>query len=211
LSFDKYIFANYLLQKAMLGAIDNQSVNNTEVDVNKAKEKASEILKDKENILSEFIKNIKANDNPDFKNIERNIEKISEDTLEYFKNDKDITAKAAVLAHALSKNECELFSSSFYSINNKCFEDLYKEAIDYYIYQDDVAYYKIDDERMQNRIEELKDVNRTLVQTEIMIRDLEKKLEEYDSQIEKNDKVKECVVDDGYFSFVYTDPSIRIP
>lgn len=201
LSFDKYIFANYLLQKAMLGAIDNQSVNNTEVDVNKAKEKASEILKDKENILSEFIKNIKANDNPDFKNIERNIEKISEDTLEYFKNDKDITAKAAVLAHALSKNECELFSSSFYSINNKCFEDLYKEAIDYYIYQDDVAYYKIDDERMQNRIEELKDVNRTLVQTEIMIRDLEKKLEEYDSQIEKNDKVKECVVDDGYFSF----------
>lgn len=204
LYFDRFLFAKYLLQKTMLGAIDNQSVNNKDADVNRANVTTSGILKDKENILSGFLErwNGKEKDNPDYGEIKREIQEIIKRTLGYFNDDKDMTAKAAVLASILSKTECELFSNSFSSIDNKCYEDLYSEAINYFINEDDVTYYSIgDDEKLINPIEELKKVNRTLVQTEVQIRTLEKQLEGYKDQIEKNEKVKECFVDDGFFRF----------
>ena len=204
LYFDTFLFAKYLLQKTMLGAINNQSVNNKDVDVNKANATTADILKDKENILSRFITkwNGKEKDNPDYGEIKKEIQDIVERTLKYFNNDKDMTAKAAVLASILSDTQCELFSNSFSSIDNKCYEDLYSEAINYFINEDDVSYYSIvEDEKLINPIEELKKVNRTLVQTEVQIRTLEKQLEGYKDQIEKNEKVKECFVDDGFFQF----------
>lgn len=204
LYFDKFLFAKYLLQKTMLGVIDKQSVNNKDVDVNKANANAIEILKNKEDIFSKFVEAWKGKekDNPEYDSIKKEVQEIVERTLKYFDNDKDMTAKAAVLASILSNTECELFASSFSSINNKCYEDLYNEAINYFINQDDVAYYKIiDDEKPINPIDELKKVNRTLVQTEVQIRNLEKQIEGYQDQMEKNEKVKECFVDDGYFTF----------
>ena len=204
LYFDKYIFAKYLLQKTMLGAIDNQRVNNKDVDVNRANVTAIDILEDKETIFSKFLDiwRNREDENPEYDSIRKEIEEIIERTLTYFNNDKDMTAKAAVLASILSKCECELFASSFSTINTKCYEDLYNEVINYFIEQDDVRYYTIvDDEKPINPINELKKVTRTLVQTEVQIRNLEKQIEGYEEQIEKNDKVKECFVDDGYFSF----------
>ena len=204
LYFDKFIFAKYLLQKTMLGAIDNQFVNNKDADVNRANVTTSSILKAKENILSGFLErwNGREKDNPDYGEIKIEIQEITRRTLDYFNDDKDMTAKAAVLASILSKTECELFSNSFSSIDNKCYEDLYAEAINYFINEDDVNYYSIvDDEKLINPIEELKKLNRTLVQTEVQIRTLEKQLEGYNDQIEKNEKVMECFVDDGYFQF----------
>lgn len=209
LYFDRYLFADYLLHKTMLSAIDNQSVNEKDVDVNRAKAKSAEILNGKENILSKFfIENIKSNNGADFDLIKNEVKEVYDRTLKYFNddNDKNMTAKAAVLAYALSKTECELFSSSFNSVNNKCYEDLYKESIDYFIREDDVAYFKMknekqEDERPKNYIEELKEVNRTLIQTETFVRDLEEEIEDYKDQMEKNDKVQECFVDDGYFTF----------
>lgn len=204
LYFDKFIFAKYLLQKTMLGAIDNQFVNNKDADVNRANVTTSSILKAKENILSGFLErwNGREKDNPDYGEIKIEIQEITRRTLDYFNDDKDMTAKAAVLASILSKTECELFSNSFSSIDNKCYEDLYAEAINYFINEDDVTYYSIvDDEKLINPIEELKKLNRTLVQTEVQIRTLEKQLEGYNDQIEKNEKVMECFVDDGYFQF----------
>ena len=204
LYFDTFLFAKYLLQKTMLGAINNQSVNNEDVDVNKANSIATDILKDKENIFTKFLETWKGKEkeNPDYDYIKKETQEIFDRTLKYFNEDKDMTAKAAVLASILSNTECELFASSFSSINNKCYEDLYNEAINYFINQDDVAYYKIvDDEKPINPIDELKKVNRTLVQTEVQIRNLEKQIEGYQDQMEKNEKVKECFVDDGYFTF----------
>lgn len=204
LYFDKFLFAKYLLQKTMLGAIDNQSVNNKDVDVNKANSVATDILKDKESVLSRFIANWKGKekDNPDYDAIKLEIQEILERTIKYFNNDKDMTAKAAVLASVLSNTECELFSSSFHTVDNRCYEDLYNEAINFFISQDDVSYYSIvQDEKIINPIEELKKVNRTLVQTEVQIRNLEKQIDGYEDQMEKNEKVKECFVDDGYFTF----------
>lgn len=201
--FDKYIFASYLLQKTMLKAIDNQCINNNDVDVNRANDSAAEILKTKDHILTAFLErwNGKEKEGPNYDEIKNEIDDILAKAMEKFQSDRDVTAKTTVLAALLSKTECELFSSSFYNPDSITFDDLYSEAIDYYIKEDEINYYKIDGEKPINPINELKTVNRKLIQAEVMVRTLREQMESYEDQIEKNDKVTECFIDDGYFKF----------
>ena len=204
LYFDRYLFAQYLLNMAMLRVMDNQCVNNNQVDVNKSNESAIEILKDKENIFSQFIKEWreKEKEGCDYDLIKGEMKIVGDRLAAYFNQNKDLTARAAVLASILSKTECELFSSSFFTEQNICWEDLYRESIDYFISEDDVHYYSIEkDKATINPITELKRVNRTLLQTEVQKRAIEKQLETYQEQIKRDEDVQKCLVEDGYFQF----------
>lgn len=202
LYFDKYLFVNYLLQKVFLQSIDNQSVNVENVDINLATFQASEILKNKSTILSRFLQKYKDNHiSPEYNEICAEVDEIFQRVSEYIGEENGMTTKAAVLAAILSQVECNLFESSFQMLDNQCYEDLYAEAIDFFITNDEVGYYQICGEKPINSIAELKKVNRTLVQTEVQIRTLEKQIETFSSQIEQAERVEECFIDDGYFMF----------
>lgn len=203
LYFDKYLFANYLLEKTMLSAIDSHSVNNSDVDFNKTSQISADILKDKETILSRFLSRweSKVKDNPKYVEIKEEVDEIMVLSMRYFAQERDMTAKAALLASLLSLTDCELFSNTIYNPNSTCFEDLYIESINYYIDEDDVEYYKMGDEKPINPLKELKDINRKLIQSEVTIRSLKEQISNYENQIEKSEKVKECLVDDGVVTF----------
>ena len=208
LYFDAYLFADYLLHKTMMCVIDNQSVNNNDVDVNAANKQANEILKNKANILSKFFEQWKGREreteeNPEaYDVIKAQAQEIFDRTVKYFTENKDMTAKAAVLASLLSQTECELFSNSVYNPTNTCFDELYEEAIDFFIKEDDVEYYRIADAKPYNPIQELKQVNIKLMQAEVMVRSLKEQLEGLEEQIENTKNVKKCYIDDeGYFTF----------
>ena len=203
LYFDRYAFSEYLLKKIMLKSIDNQQVNNNHVDINRATDAANELLKGKENILSKFLErwNGKEKEKPEYDELKNEIKGILESTMNYFTSCKDMTAKTAVLATLLSKTECPLFSSSLYSPTGTNFEDLYSEAIDKYIEEDSIEYYKIGDGHPVNPIKELKTVNCKIIQSEVTIRSLEDQMKTYSEQIKENEKVKECFIDDGFFTF----------
>lgn len=202
LYFDKYLFVNYLLQKVFLQAIDNQSVNVEHVDVNVATYHAAEMLKNKSTILSNFLNKYKdAHSSPDYNEICQEVEEILQRVSDYIEKENAMTTKAAVLAAILSQVDCELFDSSFQMLDNQCYEELYAEAINFFITNDEVGYYQICGEKPINSIDELKKINRTLVQTEVQIRTLEKQLETFSSQIELASHVEECFIDDGFFMF----------
>jgi len=204
LSFDKYQFANYLLNKTMLATIENQSVNNNEVDVNKVNIQADKILKDKSSIFSSFIEEWrgKENQNPIYDNISKEVEEILNKLQTFYKNNKDVTTNAAILAAMLSQTECELFANSFYKSETICFDDLYNEPIDYIISADKAEYYKIEDKLPFNPLKELKQINHKLVQSEVNIRTLKELIKSYQDQIDKTERVTECYIDeDGFYSF----------
>ena len=202
LYFDRYAFSEYLLKKIMLKSIDNQQVNNNYVDVNRATDAANEILKGKEEILSKFLERWKGKEKerPDYDELKNEIEGILKSTMNYFTSCKDMTAKTAILATLLSKTECPLFSSSLYSPTGTNFEDLYSGAIDMYIEEDSIEYYKIGDGKPVNPIKELKTVNCKIIQSEVAIRSLEEQMNTYSEQIKQNEKVRECLIDDGFFT-----------
>lgn len=203
LYFDKYAFADYLLKKTMLKAIDNQSVNNNHVDINRANDAATSILNGKYDVLSRFLKKWEGQerDCKEYEDIKNELKSIVDDTMKYFESCKDMTAKTAVLAALLSKTECELFSSSMQRPNSTSFEDLYNEAIDRFIEEDTAEYYEIAGEKPVNPIKELQTISSKLIQSEVTIRSLEEQLKTYKEQLENNDKAKECLIDDGFFTF----------
>lgn len=204
ISFDKYQFADYLLNKSMLATIENQSVNNNEIDVNKVNIQADKILKDKNSIFSSFIEewNGKENQNPNYESIIEKVEEILVRLQEFYKNNKDMTTNAAILAAMLSQTECELFANSFYKSETICFDDLYNEPIDYIISADKAEYYKIGDEKPINPLKELKQINHKLIQSEVNIRTLNEHIKSYQDQIDKTERVTECYIDDnGFYSF----------
>lgn len=204
LSFDKYQFADYLLKKAMLATIDNQSVNNNEIDVNKVNIQADKILKDKNSIFTSFIEEWKGKEdqNPNYENISEQVEEILNRLQNFYKKNKDMTTNAAILAAMLSQTECELFVNSFYRSETVCFDDLYNEPIDYIISADKAEYYQIGGEKPINPLKELKQINHRLVQSEINIRNLNEHIKSYQDQIDKTERVTECYIDDnGFYSF----------
>ncbi len=204
LYFDKYIFANYLLQRAMLRAMDEEAVNQTEVDINKTISNVNELLKNKETILSDFYKKYKGKENDaQYDEIKAEVEGILAKMKDQLNGMKNLPEKVAVLAVMLSKSECELFSSSILDINSKCYNDLYSEALNYFIEEDKAKYYnRSEDEVIVNPLNELKEINRQTINSEAHIRELEKNIAELEKQIELNEKVQDCFVDDnGYYNF----------
>lgn len=202
LNFNKYQFATYLLQKAVMRTIDQASVNSTEVDVNKVFDVVNDILNDKEEILSRFYTTTRCEgDNSVHDQLAESVEDIRKKVLKICDGTKDITFKTAILAALLSKTEYGLFSSSVYNASNSCMLDLYSEPVDYFINEDDAGYYKVDGEKAINPIGKIKELDRTIINSETEIRNLEKRLQEQAKNIEDGDKVCDCYIDDEFFHF----------
>ena len=207
LYFDKYLFTDYLLNKIITEVIDRQNVNNNDVDVNDVYESANTLLSDKVAVLSNFFKkygdNIVHIKSDDYKKLEEEITEIVTRVEESFSKEQfsGMPTKAALLASLLAKIECELFSSSLCYSNNISFDDLYSEAIDYYINEDRASFYKIHEEAPENPIPALREVNRRLLQAEERRRTLETQIVSLDEQMGRNERAKERFIEDGYFSF----------
>lgn len=204
LYFDKYLFANYLLQRAMLRTMDEEAVNQKEVDINKPIAVVNELLKNKETILSDFFKKYQGKESEaKYDEIKSELETLLDKVKSQFAGVKNMPDKVAVLAVLLSKSECELFASSVFDVNNRCYNDLYNEALNYFIEEDKVKFYcNSKDEEIVNPLNELREINRKAINSEAHIRELEKNLAELEKQIELNEKVQECYVDDsGFYNF----------
>ena len=202
LNFNKYQFAKYLLQKATLLAIDNSSVNSQDVDVNKVFSVVNELLRGKDETLSRFFKDYEGStDSTAHEKLQAVVDEIKTNVMRVCSQTKDITFKTAILAALLSKTEYELFSSSVYNASNSCYLDLYSEPIDYFINEDEAKFYSIDDESPVNPIKKMKEINRSIINSETEIRNLEKRLAEQEKQIETSEKVQQCIIDDEFISF----------
>ena len=202
LSFNKYKFATYLLNKAMMETIDQASVNSDDVDVNKVFNVVNEILHDKDEVLSRFFTVTGAQgDTTAHDELKATIGEIKAKVMKVCSQTRDITFKTAILAALLSKTEYGLFSSSVYNSSNSCFHDLYRQPIDYFIEEDEAGFYKVDGQKAVNPIDKIKELDRTIINSETEIRNLEKRLQEQEKNIKESDKVRDCYIEDDFFHF----------
>lgn len=209
LFLDKYLFVEYLFSKTILNSIDNSDVNKNDVDVNLACDTANHLLKNKVTLLSDFFiqfdgKN-NENGNDNFtkiqKQFEEDINQIIENCKDIFRVNNSITTRAAILAAILSKTECELFSQSIFNHDAVSLDSLFSESIDYFIDNNQVEYYKLDDEPIINPVKELKLLNMKLINSESEIRELQELLSTYEKQISDVEKVENCFFEDGFYHF----------
>ena len=202
LEFDKYQFASYLLNRALLTVLENSSANAEEVDINQIYEKVNTLLYDKDKVLSHFLEKYKGQfTTTNFKEIEEVIEEIRQKLYKVLSENKDITFNAGILAALLSKPEYELFSNTDYTSNNACVLDLYNEAINLVMEIDEAEYYKIDDEKIINPIKAIKDVDNAILNSQIEVRELEERLAEQQIQVEDNVNAQSCFIEDNTFHF----------
>ena len=202
LEFDKYQFASYLLNRALLTVLENSSANAEEVDINQIYEKVNTLLYDKDKVLSHFLEKYKGQFTiTNFKEIEEVIEEIRQKLYKILSENKDITFNAGILAALLSKPEYELFSNTDYTSNNACLLDLYSEAINLVIEIDEANYYKIDDENIINPIKAIKDVDNAILNSQIEVRELEERLAEQQVQVQDNENAQTCFIEDNTFHF----------
>jgi len=120
---------------------------------------------------------------------------------EIFKSNNSITTKAAILAAILSKAECELFSHSIFNYDKVSMDNLFVESIDYYVENDKVGYYQINDEPIVNPIIELREIINKLINSELEIRELRKRLSTYKADLIDAQKVEDCYIDGGFYHF----------
>lgn len=202
LEFNKYQFASYLLNRALLTVLENSSANAEEVDINQIYEKVNTLLYDKEKVLSHFLEKYKNQfDTNKFKEIEEDIDEIRQKLYKILSENKDITFNAGILAALLSKPEYELFSNTDYTSNNACLLDLYSEAINLVIEIDEANYYKIDDENIINPIKAIKDVDNAILNSQIEVRELEERLAEQQVQVEDNANAQTSFIEGNTFHF----------
>jgi len=209
LYLDKYLFVEYLLGKTILHSMDNSGVNKNDVDVNFACDTANRLLEDKVSLLSEFFKQIDEkndyNNQDNFTKIqnqfEDDISQIIEKYREIFQTNKLITNRAAILAAILSKTECELFTHSIFNYDTVSIDNLFIESIDYFVENDKVDFYRIDNEPIINPIKELKVINTKLINSESEIRELDKQLSTYEKELSDAHKVEDCYIEDGFYHF----------
>ena len=207
LSLDKYHFVAYLIQKAMLGSMDNADVNQTDVDVNQAWKVASRVLRDKTNLLSELyavIDDKVGRDDEIIKyqtDLENSIQEIINRVGEEFNHCSSISLKAAILATMLNKTDCELFSNTIFNNELVNMNDLYNETIEYFVANNTDEFYQIEGEPIENPILELKDVTSKLINAQSQAKFLQKQLSDLEVSIEDANKVEDCYVEDENFIF----------
>lgn len=204
LCFNKYQFANYLLNRAILRAMDKESVMQDEVNINKSISIVDNLLKNKTSIFSESLKkgiikdvSVRCNE------IDCNVGTIVDDINKKFKELNNIPDKVSALAVLLSKTDCELFANSAFNVDSLCLYDLYNEPISFFIEADEAKFYKQKNaEDVVNPLQELKEINRKVINSESRIRALEKNIVQLEGQIELSDRVQECFIDDsGFYNF----------
>lgn len=209
LCLDKYLYAEYLLSKSMLNAMDVAHVNDRDVDVNNAYVVVNNMLKDKATLLSTLFQQLDGHRNSGADDEYQDIQKkFTDDVQEIVDRCKDtlgkqsaITMQAAILAVCLAKTDCELFSETIFTQDIVTVDKLFDEPIEYYINNDHAHYYKMGGENPVNPIQKLKELDARLINSETAIRNLKNDLETLNKQIGDSEKVKDFYVEDGYVHF----------
>lgn len=209
LYLDKYLYAEYLMNKTILNTMDRVHVNEKTVDVNAAYQKAHQIVVDKMHLLSKLFEKLdkQPNHNPDeeFPVIQKQFaDEIQEivDTASTILSSQDaITMQAAILAVCLAKTDCELYSNTIFTQDIVTLDSLFDEPINYMIESDKAEYYKIDDELPVNPIPVIKELDNKLVNAEAQIRTYQERIKAFEEQIDESQKVTKCYIEDGFVHF----------
>lgn len=209
LSLDKYLIAEYLFAKVTLHAIDKAKVNNSEIDIDNAYGHVGHLLAEKQTILSQAFKKVdslKTHNYNDYyqefrEEIQQSIQNIESDLTNSFTATHDLTLKTAILAAMLSKTECALFSNTLYNASAITLQDLYNEALNYFVESNIGDFFVINEESIVNPIKELKDVSNKLINAQAQSKNYEEQLALMADNIEKAEKAADCYVENGYFHF----------
>lgn len=207
LCLDKYLFVDYLLQRTLLAAMDNSSVNDSEIDIDYAGSQVDLLLKDSATLLSDFLRKFDAApaDSAEFAATQQFFKDEAAEIIERckktFASNRGITAKAVILAAMLSKTECELFSQTVFDPDHATMDDLFSEAIDYFIANDKTGVYHVDDQPLENPIKALRALNTKTINSESEVRSLQHALAGFEKQLDEIEKVGACYFEDGFCHF----------
>lgn len=224
LYLDKYLYVKYLMNKAMLNAMDYVKVNETSVNVNEAYNNANAVFFEKSHFLSTLHQEITDKERNDtnatlakttrtevfdedkvFSEIHSKfkdeINEILKKTEGILASCKSINMQAAILAVCLAKTDCELFSDVVFTQDIVTVDKMFDESIDYFIENDKAGYFFKDGEKPVNPIKLIKDIDTSLVNSETEVRKLENQLKSYEGQISDSENVANCYVEDGFYNY----------
>lgn len=207
ISLDKYMFVDYLFCQVMRHAMDMLSVMDDEVSVNDIFAQVHAILHNKERVLSDFLEKYEIGEcnKSNIVDAENAIKEEAENIVKRCENvmrqNKSMPARAAILA-ALLQTNCDLFNQMIYDPDTPNLNDLFAEPIDYFISHDKSHFFwRDEDTPLTNPIKELKALNNQLINHESQIRELQKSLDIYQVELEKQRSVEtvSSFGEDGYF------------
>ena len=210
LQVDKYLLVDYLMNRAFCNAMDVASVNSAEVDVNDAFEVADQLLNDKHRLLSDLFKRGISDDSAAKKFFHDEVASIMTACEDIFKREKSITKKAAILAALLSKTDCTLFSDSIYKDQSISVRNLYAESLDYFIKNDYGEYFHYDGKPLFNPIDDLRQLEAKIINSENEIRRLSSEVEKLGKQIADAENIERCYFDANNGVFHFNDDQFRI-
>lgn len=157
LSMDRYYFQHYLLHHAYLWMMEREKVAQRDVDINKASSMATDVLKGRQNIMTDFYnryvqpeldKGKSAEDiipslRPEFDTFMSELENVITGYID--KPDMSLPEKFAVLAQVLVMDEDSL-SGNLYDKEQPTFIDLFREPVDYFLnYNNNMLVFKKDE------------------------------------------------------------------
>lgn len=201
LSVDRFLMADYLLNRIMLNAMDTAAINESQVDSSLASQEAHDVVKDKLHILSNFF-------NQEEKLFSEVHKFFAEETQEVLKKceekllaHKSIPVRTAILATLLSKTDCSLFSQTVFDPTQARLCDLFSEGIDFFIANDYGGYYSDNSTSPVNPIPELKELEAIEINLSSHQRNLKDTLEQLEQQIKGSQDAEHCYFENGVFHF----------
>lgn len=201
LNLDRYLFVEYMLNKVLLNAIDRSRMMVKKVSVNDAFDKALEIVRDKDVVLSKLLAEYDEGGHQNYQQtcneLTAEADAIVEKAKTIFERDNDITMQAAILAALLSKNECELFTNIIYDPQKSSMNDLLMEPINYFVTNDNVGFYSDDDEPVVNPIPRIKELNSLIINSEAELRSLQEELDMFGEQMDDVQKMGDAQFEEG--------------
>ena len=206
---DKYLYTEYLLNKTMLNSMEQIQVNDDKVDANSAYVIVNGMLEDRATLLSSLFSQLDKqqnyNEDKEFSVIQESFSKEVQEIVnrcnKTLSEQKAITMQAAILAASIAKTDCELFSETIFSQDIVTVDKLFNESIDYFINNDRVHYYKLNDKEPVNPIPALKKLDTRLINSETTIRNLKSDLEKLNKQIGDSEKATDFYIEDGCVHF----------
>ena len=221
LSFDKYYFIEYLLQRTYLFAMDREKIREKEVDINMASEKAHKLVSKWVNLMSDFFDSEikpRLDDKLDQNTIvaeitpllNDEIAKIGDEFEGYIEDENlSIPEKRAILATLLGQDDA-LFVNYIYNRKQLLVDDLDRQSMMIYI---DANNKLLLDEKGKDKallspdgetpaeypLDKIKEVRMRLRQSVAYIRELEKEALKLKSQLTQQEESEKCLIKNGYF------------
>ena len=201
LNLDRFLFVDYMLNKVLLQSIDMSKTMVKKVSVNDAFDKALEIVKDKDTLLSRLLADYDEGGHQNFQQtcneLSAEAESIYENASRIFERDNDLTLQAAILAALLSMNDCELFTNIIYDPQKSSMNDLLMEAVDYFVENDTIGFYSDDSSKIHNPIPRIKELNSLIINSEAEVRSLQAELDTFKELGEDVQKLGDNTFEEG--------------